>query len=217
MLAKGVQREKHPLWGMLDLPFRIQAQIRIYPERDLHLLTNAELIDSFSQLRLDLGRYYLTLYAGELVEEAGAPAGSEHLFELFERFLHSLNRKKGHLDTLRIGFEINFLKLTGLEASFEDCALCGKPIPPGSLNFFSPANGGSLCLSCRKENMKNERIAESALRIAARLSDCPWSEIERIQIAPAMLRQIRRALDGFLRYHWERLPRTHRQLEIAGT
>jgi len=217
VLAKGAQREKSPWRGALDLPAYIEAVWLSRPQREMQLLTEALLLEPFYGIRKNLGSFYLTIYAMELLEEAGQPAGSADLFELALSFLRTLNSGEGEHGTLWAAFELQFLTRIGLAPVLDHCASCGRSLGTGGRPRFDPASGGFLCGSCREGGGSGEAIPEAALRVAARLEAASWEQLPRVKVAPEILRQIRRALDGFLHYHWERMPRTRRQLDSLAT
>lgn len=213
VLAKGAQREKSPWRGALDLPAHLEAGWHSKPHRELQTLCAASLLEPFYGLRGGLKRYYLTVYALELLEEAGQPAGSSDLFDLALAFLRALDTGHGEPATLWAVFELRFLRTIGLGPALDRCASCGRPFDARGRPCFDAASGGFLCGSCRGRGGRGAAVAEPALRVAARLEATPWEQLSRVKVAPEILRGIRGVLDGFLHYHWERMPRTRRHLD----
>lgn len=213
-LAKGAFREKSPLLGMLDLPFWIHAKLHVRSTREIQLLSDASLHSPFAHIRGELRRYYLALFAIELVEEAGQPSGTREMFALFREFLSALDNPRSDPGTLWILFELLFLAASGIQPSWEACASCGALADDkASLRFF-PSLGGAACARCAQKSGGETPISLPALRVAARLAETSLGQLSRVKVAPEMLRQIQRALDGFLHYHWGRMPRTRNFMEI---
>lgn len=212
VLAKGAHRAKNPLWGTLDLPAQLEVELPIREQREVQLLASAKLIDPYFEIRKNLDGFYVALYVLELIEAAGEPAGSTELFDLSVDFLNSLNQPKRDILTLLIGFELHFLACLGLQPAWKHCSRCGKATPPGkSLRFF-PNAGGTVCGNCVQPQDREILISPAALDVAQKLAESPWEPLQRIRLAPKIRQEIRRALDGFLRYHWDRVPRSHRQV-----
>lgn len=214
VLAKGAHREKSPWLGMLDLPCWLEVEVKIHATREVQLLTDARLRESFPRLRKDLQRFYLALFAVELVEEAGQPAGAPEIFHLFRDFLLALDEGRVCPETLWISFELGFLEACGLRPALRECAACGSALPEKSEIVFSAADGGALCARCVRPGQHSlARIPGPALVIAEKLSRMPIAQLGKIVIAPELLRQIQRALDSFLQYHWGRTPRTRNLMD----
>lgn len=213
-LAKGAHREKGPWLGMLDLPFWLRVQVNLRSTREIQLLTGASLQGAFPRIRSELSRFYLALYAIELAEEAGQPADAGEIFEMFRNFLAALDSQEVRPGTLWIHFELVFLAACGLRPALLQCASCGEDLTQSRESLFSPADGGALCGRCHRPSATAIlRVPCAALTTADKLAQTPIARIGRISIAPELLRQIQRALDGFLQYHWGRVPRTRNLMD----
>ncbi len=208
VLAKGAHREKSPWRGVLDLPALLQIEISLRQETELQLLTGAQLLEPFLGIRRNLQRFYVALYVIELMEEAGRPAGSESLFRLFWDALKSLEDPKADCASILTAFELRLFSDIGLEPALQSCAGCGKAVPDKGNFAFYPGAGGILCTSCKPPSGKKMILPAEVIQKMIALQKNPWDRLPSLQGLPSMRQKIRKALDQFLHYHWERIPKT---------
>ena len=148
-IIKGVRKEGVPHPSAFE-PFTL-IEVVFYEKlrSELHLISEATILESFEALRSNLEALATAYYFSELVDQlTESEDPHERIFELLEfafRWLPSLDlRFLTHL------FEIQLLSEIGLLPNLEGCLGCGeKNIEPV---YFSVRQGGLFCPSCRKKS-----------------------------------------------------------------
>lgn len=111
-IAKGIRRstsKKGPLLGLFNL-----VTLFIAEGRNLDLITEAELVDSFENLRKDLHRLSSAFYLCELVEElTREKQTSRGIFELLKESLNFLNQASRIEKSFFADFQKKLLTETG--------------------------------------------------------------------------------------------------------
>jgi DNA repair protein RecO (recombination protein O) len=216
VLAKGAYREKSPFLGSLDLLNRLGVVYSYRPERELQILTEADVRDGHPGLHRDLGRFAAALYAADLVAEAareGEP--SPALYDLFAETLATLASGEGRPGAIVLVFELAFLTMIGLGPSFEACPSCGAPLSAQGSAALAPGIGGAVCDRCAPRERVAGRVPVGTLRAAGRLARLRPSEARRVRLDARLERGLRRAMDLYLGYHFERIPRSRRHLQLG--
>jgi len=192
-VAKGVRKTKSRFGGRLE-PFT-HVDLLLYQGRELDIVTQAETITSFREIREDYSRFA----AGEAILEAIDRVAQEH-----ERSIRTFMLLLGGLRELAVGddpsalvdaFLLRLAALAGFRPHLSACASCGRP---GPHERFSISQGGLVCETCRTGGAVT--LAEGTVPYLASLLDTEWS--------PAAADPIRREGSGIVRayveYHFDR-------------
>ena len=145
-IVKGI-RDARARFGSTLEPFSLN-EILFYKRRksDLHLVTHAELIESFDNMHEDLERYATACYCMELVAELVEGEGSSpEIFSLIHDTLKFLSSGASPKRSARI-FEVKLLDLLGMMPEVKVCVFCRKE-PQGPV-YFSTGVGGICCKDC---------------------------------------------------------------------
>ena len=115
--------------------------------RDLYILSQAEVINLFYDLRRDPDRLAYANYLAELAEEA-ANAGEENslLFALLLKALSYLSYGENHPADVTAAFELKYLDICGFRPELDRCIRCLDALS-GRL-AFDVHLGGVLCGPC---------------------------------------------------------------------
>ena len=197
-VVKGVRKEREVRGAHFELFSHLEI---VYYEKlrsDLHLVSDTAMLSSFDGLRTNLSSIAYASYFAELADrvlEVHDP--HEEVFELLLfcfRYLSSV--KPEHIARI---FELKLLAETGLLPSLDVCTGCQKPLPEGG--FFSVAQGGLFCTSCRHAASDAQLLPApvmSALRYYAAHSP---DESLRYRPQGEANAALGRLMDGFMLYH----------------
>ena len=145
-LVKGAKKPKGRFFGKLELCAVVELMVNARPRTDLHLLTDAALIETFDALRTDIEKFAHAMVILEIVEsafEVESPNAS---------FYQDLRRgfgmfAAGPMDLwLPTLMHLKLLHALGLLPSEDSCQECGKLL--GGPFVFSFQRGASLCKEC---------------------------------------------------------------------
>jgi DNA repair protein RecO (recombination protein O) len=115
--------------------------------RNLHLITQAEVIDPFDSLRADLPGIGQGSYIVELVDAVTYEEGSNlNLYDLLVTTLNALDSGQDQTIITHY-FELHLLGLVGFQPEFFICVECGKTITEQD-QYISGQSGGVVCPGC---------------------------------------------------------------------
>ncbi|MFH1277411.1 MAG: DNA repair protein RecO [Candidatus Eisenbacteria bacterium] len=147
VIAKGARKGRSRFAGVLEPSNRIHAVYYRKENRDLYLLSQADVVRSFgglreSLLRLAYGYAIIGTLAGLKREET--PAG--RLFDLaVDAFEAVETAETWGLEPALWGFLLSALADAGYRPELERCLRCGKSSPMEKGARFDPRDGGVLC------------------------------------------------------------------------
>jgi DNA repair protein RecO (recombination protein O) len=193
-VAKGVRKTRSKFGGRLE-PFT-HVDLLLYRGRELDIVTQAEAITSFKEIRESYDRFA----AGEVLLEAIDRVAQEHerSVRTFMLLLGALRQLAGASDSAGVvdAFLLRLASLAGFRPHLSACAACGTPGPHAR---FSVVQGGMVCESCRTG--ASMRLGEGTVPYLTALLDGEWG-------SAAANEDVRRESSGvvraFVEYHFDR-------------
>lgn len=207
VIAKGARDSRNRLGPLLDSLNHVQIVFYRNEGRDLHLITQCDLLQHFPLLTTDLERLGRSLAILELASTASrAEEEGQPLFTMVLRSLQDINEGKNPFEVL-LRFEITLLGLLGFRPDLHRCSRCEKevPWPDGTKNEkFRLTSGGILCRPCFRSESVWQEISRRSLTVLRGLqrtsSDAGGiSESHPVEV----YHEIRDVLRFFLRTHVE--------------
>ena len=201
LLAKGVRKTTSRKAGHVEL-FMLTDML-IAQGRTWDIISQAEIVEPYRDLREDLDKTSHAYYLAELVDrfteehDANAP-----LFELMAVTLAHLS----HTDNLFIAlryFELHLLSLTGFQPQLHFCVACNEALEPVE-NYFHFADGGALCPEHGRVRPHAEPIPLPVLKVLRFLQTEPWEKVSRLQLTPTTRQQVETLLLGYITFLLER-------------
>ncbi len=197
-IAKGVRREGIPHPSTFE-PFTLLELIFYEKIRsDLHLISEANVLESFESLRSDLETLATAYYLVELVDQLTPPHDRhEPIFELLHfafEWLPSLSPP-----FLTRFFEIRLLREVGLLPHLGGCLGCGVKDPDKA--YFSVKQGAIFCPVCRRQAPESRLLSLDVLRamrgLLAIKGEASFSGLEEV-LAPSVEREMGGIVERFL-------------------
>jgi len=177
----------------------------------LQLLSQCDLIDPFSPIRLDLKRTAYAVYFTELADRATEPGDANgRLYALLLRALRDLSEKEdlGEIVTL---FEVKLLSLSGLMPELTRCLGCrGKIAATGALSL---QKGGVLCDLCSRNGKGLLQLSMGTLESIRHMATAPWKLAHRIRIPEKSREELTELLRQFIEFYLDEKIRSRRFLE----
>ena len=149
-IAKGCKKPKSKLGATMQA--LVANKIIMNKGRNLDIISQAEALDSFKNLKNDFSKLSLSLYCAEIVSNYGVEEdlNSENIYELLINVLQRISETADNIELLLCIF-IFFLKIMdmfGLKISLELCSNCGCRFSDNRNYKFSITSGGILCENC---------------------------------------------------------------------
>jgi DNA repair protein RecO (recombination protein O) len=201
LLAKGVRKTTSRKAGHVELFMLTDLLVAVGSTWDI--ISQAEIIEAYRDLREDLDKTGHAYYLAELVDrfteehDSNAP-----LFELLALSLARLNHLEDPFITLRY-FEMHLLSLTGFQPQLHFCVTCGEALEPVE-NYFHLVDGGTLCPQHGEARPNAEPLPLSVLKVLRYLQTEPWEKAAKLQLAPATRRHVESLLFNYITFLLER-------------
>lgn len=197
VLAKGVRGEKKPLAGRFE-PFTRLAVVYYEKLRsELHLVSDAAVLDpnSFVRNRLDVFGY--ASYMVELIDSLfGVSDPQPGVFDLFGASLRLFQSGPAR-HVMRV-FEVKVLEKAGLVPSVEHCLVCKNKVEGRA--FFSPKQGGLMCSDCERRELGAIPISQGTIRTLLFYLHSELSEAVELGLNRQIERELERILGRFLQF-----------------
>lgn len=199
-IAKGVRRPLSRLAGQVEL--FTHSSLLIASGRNLDIITQGQIINSFTKLRGDLPRATYGYYLAELVDRLVADdIENQRIFRLLLDTYKRLN--EGATDELLIRyFEIHLLDYLGYRPAFYECAGCGVGLTPVT-NGFLPAAGGALCPTCTGR-IAARPLSLTGLKVLRLLQSSAYGSLPRLLLSSEVLTELEALLQQYIRYYLEK-------------
>lgn len=204
-IAKGMRRTKSRLGGHLDLFTR--SSLLVARGRQLDIVTQAETIENFRQVREDLARVTYCNYVAELVD--GFSAEQLANYPLYALTVTTFRRlaTAHNLEMVVRAFELQLLGFTGYRPQLHRCLHCDRNIEPQA-NSFSARLGGVLCPECTAVDSAAPTISVGALKVMRNLQTNESAMLQLQNLEPAVHREVERRLQEYVMYRLEGRPKS---------
>lgn len=191
-IAKGARRPKSRFGGLIEPFAEGYATLYLKEGRDLHTLSDFDLIRERQDLGVDLPRFAGASVLCELVMRLAPEHRDDRLFGALVRGLDSLvDAAPGRAGAVALREIWRLVGVLGFAPELARCAGCGRAVEDGDVARFDHAAGGLRCTACGGEGV---RLEPEELRTLRRLATG-----DRVPDG-ANARQ-RRLLTDFIRYH----------------
>lgn len=199
-IAKGARKPQSRKTGHVELFMR--SRFLIASGRNLGIVTQAEMIAAYPELRDDLVRATYASYVVELLDRFTVEDDPHrNMYELLVTTLEALTA--GDVRLVSRYYELRLLSLAGFQPRLYNCVDCGKPIEEED-QFFSAELGGLLCPDCQQNDMGAMPVSAAAVKVLRYLQTRPWATVEHLSLRPALLRELERVMTFYLTHTLER-------------
>jgi DNA repair protein RecO (recombination protein O) len=193
-VAKGIRKTKSRFGARLE-PFT-HVELLIYRGRNLDVITQADIVDSFRAMRSGLAGLTAAAALAETVDKLTPDR---------ERALSTYTLLLGGLQALTAAgpgsvvpaFLVKLLSLSGYHPQLGVCAGCGAS---EEMRFFSPVMGGAICDVCRVEERGALHVPADRLRLLAHLLAADFGQ----PAEPRAVTDVTHVLKRYVEYHLER-------------
>ena len=202
-VAKGVRRTKSKLGGHLELLTRVVVSASV--GRNLDIVNEAQVIQSFRALREELSSLTKALYLAELVDAFSVEhSANDSVYRLLLAALDQLEATE-QADLLLRHFELHLLDYSGYRPELYSCVECRSDLEAGD-HLFSCAKGGVVCPRCLHTSRDAMiPISLNAMKVARFLiREEGFARVAGLQVSQRALGELERLLRTYVRHVVER-------------
>lgn len=201
-IAKGARKLRSRKAGHIE-PFT-HVSLQLAHGRDLYIVTQAETLDSFLDLRENLVKVGFASYVVELLDRFTYEEGENRaLFRLLLETLRRLTESDDPEPMIVHYYEIRLLDLLGFRPELTHCVSCEGEIKPED-QFFSAEMGGVLCPKCGHGTSGARPVSMQALKFLRHFQRSSYPEARRARISDPIYREMEILLQHYLTYLLER-------------
>ena len=203
LLAKGVRKTKSRKAGHLEL--FMHSTLQVAEGRNFGIISQAEIVEAFRDLREDLDKISHAYYLAELIDRFTEEQDASYpLFELIALTLARLNDASPAEQSLALRFfELHLLSLSGFQPQLHLCVNCNTPLEAVD-SYFHPVDGGVICPDCGPSRSHARPLSLGALKVLRFLQTRSWEEAAKLQLTPATQRDVEQVLLDYITYILER-------------
>lgn len=209
VIAKGARERNSRFGSSLNGMCRVSAVVYRKETRELQLLSQCDLIDSFRHISEDMERLAAGMAVVELMdvvthaEEENAP-----LFRLLVQTLETINTVPKNVVNALYAFEVRLLDILGFRPNFRTCFHCGALINEDSVGTSGAeviaGRGGILCSQCSSRGPGRETVSAGAAKILQHLQEASdLASVTRITMSVPMKNEVAATVRRCLQSHIE--------------
>lgn len=200
-IAKGVRKLTSRKAGHLE-PFTL-SHLQFSRGRDFWIVTQAETIDTFINIRENLLLTGYAVYAIELTDRFTFEEQDNR--RLFQSLADTLARFDAGGDPFLIVrfFEMRLLDATGYRPQLFRCVECDREIQPED-QYFSAERGGVICPRCPREGVSVMPVSVEVLKYLRHLQRSEWKTVQKVILPSQMRAEMENVLQYYLTYLLER-------------
>ncbi len=199
VLAKGCRKPKSRFLS-ISQPF-CYGDIVLKQYRDIYILTQAEVINSYFDLRSDLERLSLASYLLHITEDAiSSGDDNPQLFTLLLKALSLMSFGQSNPLDIVLIYELKLLDCLGYRPSLDRCVVCEQDV--GGSNSFSLA-GGLVCGNCNGQagDLLLDPVTLNAMAI---ILDMDIGQLAKQKLMAGVRGQLNKLMPAYIREKLEK-------------
>lgn len=190
-IAKGAKKSKKRFSNKLELFSRLDILFDERVRGGLVQITEAELLDSYINLRQDYDRYIGATLICELMNSwSKENDADENIYVLLTWALQELNRSDS-CKTVQIFFQVKLYTLLGYKLHLDSCILCGEAGQTGVPYGFLPSRNGLICRGCRPAIEPKDMMPLSlgTIKLLQSVQELPLEKLHRLRFSKSSIQE----------------------------
>ena len=214
-IAKGAKRSQKRFVNKLELFSFLHITYSIPANSSLLFIHEAELLNSFINLRRDISLYTAATTIREFILLATREGErDENLFRLTLWALHNLDKRQPQLSILSL-FLVKFYACIGYKPQVHCCLNCGTPVSPSQEYGFNYLDGGITCSTCPSIRQQTViRLSHGTMKILQTAQDLPMEKLHRLKFSRQVLDECLTVLHHYGRHLFQREITSWEMLDI---
>lgn len=203
-IAKSAKKSTKRFGGILELFSVLQVVCSSTKDRELMLLREAALINSFSGIRGDLKKTAYASYFAELINvwtEAGSE--QESLYNLLYYVLEQLDTCQIPEEILSIIFQMRFVVIAGICPDLSVCMRCRTVIDSIKEDrvAFDFSKGGIICQKCAGISVNRLFLSKGTIKQLLWVESGDLSKAAKIRFSSPSVKEGLDFLESYTAYH----------------
>ncbi len=189
IMSKGCRSMKSKLRGVSRK--LVYGTFHIYfKEKGLSTLIGVDIINSFSNIVMDLERVSYASFILELVNQVTKESEDEEIFELFKDTLLKMDEGFSPIVLTNI-LELKLLDFLGVRPSIDFCSICGSD---KAIVTIDSTAGGYICRNC----YQNEPlVSDKAIKMIRLFYYVDIKNITKLDVSESVVKEINQFLDDY--------------------
>lgn len=190
LLSKGSKKNNSHLINASQL--FAYSKCSMTKSRDMYIITSAELIDSFYNLKNNMDAFYHGSYILELISYVAQENEYDcRIFDMTVAVLSRLSAMTKDFEKLTAAYELKLISMLGYKPNLKHCLSCGKEIKADS--EFSIKEGGLFCHECVNYG-SGINVTYGEILTMERILKSKFENIDSVEVNKKVLQLIRNFL-----------------------
>lgn len=198
--ARGVKAMKSKLQaGTQPLSF---CEFTLFQGKSSYIINDAECLESFYNIRLDVEKFSLASYFCEIIAYAAMPEeNASEVTRLLLNTLYVISKSLCEDMFVKAVFEFKFMCISGFSPDLSCCSACGSTELSGGALLLS--DGICVCADCEKgcANNSKAQLNDSVIKALRYISENESNKIFSLHIGKNTLGYISGVTEYYLIYH----------------
>ena len=201
VMAQGANRPKSRLLANTQ-PFSYN-EYQFTQGRNFYYIYQADIIDSFYNIRENIDSMVYGFYILELIEKSTpVEEANEKIFLLIEKTLRLLSELKDNHLKLIVAFELKYISFLGYRPFLNGCVMCGNGESKGYK--FSNLEGGLICSKCYTKDITAKSINKDVYEAMVKLIYAQLDSLNEVDISEGILCKLHEILEEYILYNIDR-------------
>lgn len=201
VMAKGANRPKSTLIANTQ-PFSYN-EFQLTHGRNFYYISQADIIDSFYEIRENMERVSYGFYILELIDKSVPDEeANKKIFLLLEKTLRILAQTQNNYLKLVAAFGLKHISFLGYRPYINGCVVCGNNQGKGFK--FSNTEGGIICDNCYTKDYSAKQMDKEVYQAMGDLLYTPLDELDKLDISEDVLTKFHQVLEDYILYNIER-------------
>lgn len=204
VVAKGARKATSRIGGNVEPLYTIEAVYYAKEHRELHILSQASIVEAPRYILQDADRVMLGMACCEMIarlETAGA--SNPGVYGLLRATIKALNEPELEPRYLFFAFQLRLLELLGISPGIDRCYRCGSEAAEGAGYVFSEAR--LYCAQCLQNALTYKAMDAGVLNALRQFGHLPLSRVGALRFPGKVMADLYDFLTSFYRYHLEEL------------
>jgi DNA repair protein RecO (recombination protein O) len=205
VVAKGARDRTRRFGSSLDALNHVQAVIYKKDGRDLHLLSQCDVLNHFDDLSKDLDRLTAGMTILELVQAvARVEEESSAMFDIVREGLETLEHTRDP-SAVVLHLELKLLDIMGFRPQLSSCSGCGaslKVADRGTIQgVLRLTPGGYFCTICDRKETESSLARFEVMSLLRDIQESTFQSLREVIISPSIREGAKRTLWFYLTSH----------------